>query len=226
RGNVEAVAALAGACGRRGIALATFSSDLVFDGAREVPYVEGDAPAPLAVYGRTKAEAERVALALAPRALVIRTSAFFGPWDAHNFVTRALDAIAAGRSWPAASDLTVSPTYVPDLADAALDLLIDGETGVWHLANDGAVTWAELARAAAERARLDASLVYPRTARQLGLAAARPRYSALGSERGTLMPSLDDAIARYLAHRPPPRDAPWETAPGEGTAGDALVMES
>ena len=65
---------------------------------------------------------------------MVRTSAFFGPWDKHNFVTLALEALgnAASRS-RAAGDLTVSPTYVPDLVHACLDLLIDGEAGIWHL---------------------------------------------------------------------------------------------
>ena len=74
-----------------------------------------------------------------PDALVVRTSAFFGPWDAHNFVVRTLDAIQRGEPWRAAADVVVSPTYVPDLVDATLDLLIDSERGIWHLTNDGAV---------------------------------------------------------------------------------------
>jgi dTDP-4-dehydrorhamnose reductase len=45
-----------------------------------------------------------------------------------------------------ANDVVISPTYVPDLVHASLDLLIDGEKGLWHLANNGALTWADLAR--------------------------------------------------------------------------------
>jgi dTDP-4-dehydrorhamnose reductase len=99
----------------------------------------------------------------------------------------------------AAGDLVVSPTYVPDLVNATLDLLIDGERGLWHLANDGAITWADFARRAAERAGLDASLVIAKPASALGYVASRPRYSVLGSARGRLMPSLESAIARYTA---------------------------
>ena len=94
-----------------------------------------------------------------PGALVVRTSAFFGPWDQANFVTAVVRALAAGGTFRAAEDVVVSPTYVPDLAHAGLDLLIDGAAGVWHLANAGAVTWPELARRAARRAGLDASAV-------------------------------------------------------------------
>ncbi|HVF28486.1 MAG TPA: sugar nucleotide-binding protein, partial [Pyrinomonadaceae bacterium] len=198
RENTEGPATLAAACAERGVALLTFSSDLVFDGSAREPYVERDAPAPLNVYGRSKAEAEARVTALHPSALVIRTSAFFGPWDEYNFVTGALRALAAGDHFAAADDATVSPTYVPDLVHACLDLLIDGECGVWHAANQGAFTWADVARLAARLADLDAKLIDARPTRSFNLAAPRPAYSALGSERGTLLPPLEDALSRYL----------------------------
>ncbi|MDT5293809.1 MAG: dTDP-4-dehydrorhamnose reductase [Acidobacteriota bacterium] len=199
RENTTGAAALASACASRGVALLTFSSDLVFDGTKRSPYVEGDATAPLNVYGRSKAEAERLVTEAHAGALVVRTSAFFGPWDEHNFVNHALRALAAGRAFPAAADVTISPTYVPDLVHACLDLLIDGERGVWHLANAGGVTWAELARLAAVRAGLDASFIEPRPNDSFKLPARRPAYGVLASERGTLLPALDCALARYAA---------------------------
>lgn len=201
RENATGAATLAFACANRGTALLTFSSDLVFDGAKRSPYVEQDATAPLNLYGRSKAEAERRVLEAHAGALVIRTSAFFGPWDEHNFVTQALRALAAGRAFPAADDVTVSPTYVPDLVHACLDLLVDGERGVCHLANAGSATWAELARLAAEQAGLDASLVEPHPNDSFNLPARRPAYAVLASERGTLLPSLDCALATLRSAR-------------------------
>jgi dTDP-4-dehydrorhamnose reductase len=199
RENADGPALLAGACARRGIPLVTFSSDLVFDGSAGEPYVERDPVAPLCVYGETKAEAEERVLAVLPEALVVRTSAFFGPWDEWNFVTLALRALERGEEVAAADDAHVSPTYVPALVGRTLDLLIDGETGVWHVANDGAVTWAELARLAADAAGLDASAVRPCATEDLGLAAARPRFSVLASERGGLLEPVEEALERYLA---------------------------
>jgi dTDP-4-dehydrorhamnose reductase len=201
RENALGPQVLAQRCNRHGVALMSFSSDLVFDGSKLAPYVESDAPAPLNAYGRGKLEAERQVLAHAPRALMVRTSAFFGPWDAHNFVTLALRALAQGLRWPAAHDQWVSPTYVPDLVRASLDLLLDGESGVWHLANRGAASWAELACMAAEAARLDRNLVTACAGASLGQIAARPRYSVLDSERHALMPTLADGLERYLAER-------------------------
>jgi dTDP-4-dehydrorhamnose reductase len=157
--------------------------------------------APLGVYGHSKAIAERRVLDSDPQALVIRTSAFFGPWDEHNFVTQALAALDAGRPFAAASDQIVSPTYVPDLVNVCLDLLIDRECGLWHLTNGAALSWTDLARRAAAAAGVDDALLEARTAAELGLRAPRPRNSAMSSERGLLLPSFDDALARYLRER-------------------------
>jgi dTDP-4-dehydrorhamnose reductase len=201
RVNAVGPSILAAVCRKARIRLVTFSSDLVFDGQRSRPYVESDAVNPLNMYGRTKVEAERRVLALDPSALVVRTSAFFGPWDRHNFVTRALETLEAGRAFRAAADATVSPTYVPDLVDGTLDLLIDGAAGVWHLANDGALTWAEFARLAAVAACLNPDGIHPCASRELHLPAFRPSYSVLGTERGLHLPELAQSLSRYVRDR-------------------------
>ena len=203
RENAEGPRVLAQACARRGVRLVCFSSDLVFSGAGTAPYLESDGVAPLNAYGRAKAHAERVVLAQAPDALVLRTAAFFGPWDSANFVTQGLARLRRGEPWAAATDQVVSPTYVPDLVQAALDLLIDGEAGLWHLTNAEALSWVDLARRACEHAGLDAALVRPARGIELGQSAPRPAFCALRSERGKLLPSLDDALQRYQRDREP-----------------------
>jgi dTDP-4-dehydrorhamnose reductase len=133
--------------------------------------------------------------------LIIRTSAFFGPEDTHNFVTRTLELVMRGEQVRAASDGSVSPTYVPHLVDAALDLLIDGASGIWHLANRGSVSWYELACRAASALRLPGERIVACRLADLGLPAPRPLYSVLASERGFVMPTLDEAIERYVEAR-------------------------
>ncbi len=197
RENAEGAANLAMVCADLDIPLVTFSSDLVFDGRRTRPYLESDPVAPLSVYGRSKVEAEQRVIRTAGRALVIRTAAFFGPWDRHNFLVQTLAAARLGQPLVVADDMVVSPTYVPDLVHAVLDLLIDGESGVWHLANEGCVTWAEFALLGLNRAGLDASRVYPTPTTALNFAAPRPAFSPLGSERGVLLGSLEDAVDRF-----------------------------
>src|SRR5581483_8783050 len=108
RENTEGAVQLAVACADRGIPLVTFSSDLVFDGRLGRPYLERDEPCPTCNYGKSKAEAEKGVLAKWPTALVVRTSAFFGPWDVHNFVVRGLRTLAEGDEWHVSSDRLVS----------------------------------------------------------------------------------------------------------------------
>jgi dTDP-4-dehydrorhamnose reductase len=193
RANADAPEKLARACAAAGIPFVTFSSDLVFDGSLGRAYEEGDAVNPACVYGRSKAEAERRVLAAMPGALVLRTSAFFGPWDRHNFAWHVLARLAAGESVAACDRTEVSPTYVPDLCHAALDLLIDGEKGIWHLANPGQLSWFAFARRLADGAGFDPDLVVP-----LGTAGA-PAVTALASTRGTMLRPLEDAVSEYLA---------------------------
>lgn len=191
RENATGAAVLAAACSRLGIPYVTFSSDLVFDGRLGRPYVESDPVNPTGAYGASKAEAERLVATAHADALVIRTSAFFGPWDEHNFIVATLRALASGRR-VAVADSVVSPTYVPDLVNATLDLLIDGGTGLWHLANQGMVSWFDLACRVAHAASLDRALLVP------AVAGVDPTLTALASERGALLSSLESALGRCL----------------------------
>jgi dTDP-4-dehydrorhamnose reductase len=203
RENVMGPVNLARVCLEIGIRLVTFSSDLVFNGELPDSYTENHLKSPLNVYGQSKAECEEQVLQLNPDALIIRTSSFFGPWDDYNFVTQTLKNLARKQQVHALHDVRVSPTYVPDLADVTLDLLIDGETGILHLTNQGAVTWAEFAKIAAMSAsskqQLDHSLIIERRLADLNLRARRPMNSVLRSEKWALLPSLEDALTRYFS---------------------------
>jgi dTDP-4-dehydrorhamnose reductase len=207
RENVEGPTVLAETCAESGIRLLTFSSDLVFDGAKDDAYLESDEPNPLNAYGAGKHASEVAVLGRWPEALVVRTAAFFGPWDRYNFVTQTLQALQRGTRWRAADDQWVSPTYVPHLVHASLDLLIDGAQGLWHLANQGEVSWFQLARDAARAAGLDTGLVEPVPTAALPLRAARPRRVPLASERGYLLPPLDAALRAYFGDVAPERIA-------------------
>lgn len=197
RENVAGAEVLARACAAARVSLLTFSTDLVFDGAQHEPYVESAAARPLGVLGRSKLEAEQRVLHALPEALVVRTGALFGPWDEHNFVTVALRTLATRRPFAAAADVVVSPTYLPDLVDASLDLLVDAASGIWHLANDGSLSWSALARRAGAAARIETSSLIECGIAALGLRAVRPRFSVLQSERGRLLPSFESGLARY-----------------------------
>jgi dTDP-4-dehydrorhamnose reductase len=129
-------------------------------------------------------------LAAGGRALVIRTSAFFGPWDRYNFAWHVAGALARGETVRACSRTRVSPTWVPDLCHVALDLLIDGETGLWHLANDGEISWYDFARRVAEGSGLDPDLVVRDDSPE-------ETSTALTSRRGILLRSFDSALDEF-----------------------------
>jgi dTDP-4-dehydrorhamnose reductase len=197
--NTDGPRNLALMCEKYGVKLMTFSSDLVFDGRTKVHYFEDDITGPLNVYGESKAMAEHYVTEACPSSLIIRTSAFFGPWDKYNFAYSVMDSLRKNLHYLADDDLFISPTYVPDLANACLDLLIDDEKGIWHLANAGSVSWADLAREIAARSRHKQNLIIPRSSIDMNYKAMRPKYSVLKSGKGELLPSLENAIDRFVS---------------------------
>ena len=198
RANVTGPEMLAKACKLHGIPLVTFSSDLVFDGQLGRSYVEPDTPAPACEYGRSKAEAEARLMAIDADALIVRTSAFFGPWDRHNFLFNTVERLKRGEDVFASEKTIVSPTYVPDLVHASLDLLLDEEKGIWHLTNKGAISWHDLARAVADMAKLDSRRI-------IALEQDGPADTSLTSKRGVLLRPLDRAIEDFVQFSEPLR---------------------
>jgi dTDP-4-dehydrorhamnose reductase len=196
--NATGPSLLATICGKHGLQLMTFSSDLVFDGNKKSPYLETDTVMPLNIYGSSKAEGEKLILNADPSALVIRSSTFFGPCDYDNFVYKLLNSLRMGKIVYTLPDVSISPTYMPDLAGAALDLLIDEEKGIWHISNDGIVTWAGFAEYIAERAGYKNDMIRKGTLNDIGWKARRPVYSVLQSEKGLKLPTLHNALERYF----------------------------
>jgi dTDP-4-dehydrorhamnose reductase len=188
--NTTGAELLAAACHKRGIQFVTFSSDLVFDGQLGRAYVEPDPTSPTCVYGQSKADAEDRVMAIDPQALIVRTSSFFGPWDRHNFLWGTLNRLTKGEEVHASDNAVVTPTYVPDLVHATLDLLLDGEHGIWHLVNNGSISWHGLAREVAERGGLDVRLV-----RDSG---GDKADTSLATSRGQLLRPLDGALDDFM----------------------------
>lgn len=187
------------ACAAQGAQFLTFSSDQVFAGESAAPYTELGTPSPVNAYGRARWQAERRVLDACPGALVVRSSGLFGVREGSDFLSEALGTLQGGGQVHLDHDHRFSPTYLPDLVHASLDLLIDGESGVWHLVNQGESTWAELVGTLAERLGLSRQQVRPLSAlpsRQV----LRPRYSVLGSAHGQLLPSLGQALNHYCTH--------------------------
>ncbi|ADV65971.1 family 1 glycosylhydrolase [Deinococcus maricopensis] len=201
RHTAVGLAVLARACEANGVHLLTFSSDQVFGGDRTSPYQEHDAAHPVNRYGRARREAEWQVLAYHPGTLVVRSSAaLFGASGRQDLLGMALRTLRAGGTLFMDDQHRFSPTYLPDLVHTSLDLLIDGERGTWHLTNAGETSWADLTRMLADATGAPADAVQAVPTEQLGWVAPRPRYSAMSSGRGNLMPKLSHALERYLAN--------------------------
>ncbi|MGI8636622.1 MAG: SDR family oxidoreductase, partial [Segetibacter sp.] len=189
---------LSAACQKFGVQFVTYSSDLVFDGKKNNPYLESDLVAPLNIFGQSKVMAEENVLENDPDALIIRTGAFFGPWDKLNFVHEALKSFARQQHFLAPNDVVISPTYVPDIVNTTLDLLIDKANGIWNISNKGSISWAMLAFEVAQRSGYNPKYFKPVTLSEMNFIASRPAYSVLATEKGFELPSLDNALDRFF----------------------------
>jgi dTDP-4-dehydrorhamnose reductase len=129
--------------------------------------------------------------------LILRSGSFFSPHDTKSFAVQLLRELQDGRRPAAATDVLISPVYVPDLADAALDLLIDAEAGIWHVTNTGALTWLELARELATAANCDGDRVVEKSASEIWKA-PRPPAIELGSDRGPQLSEIRSAVQRFV----------------------------
>lgn len=189
---------LSAVCNKFGIQFVTYSSDLVFDGKKNNPYLESDFVSPLNIFGKSKALAEENVLNNNPDALIIRTGAFFGPWDRLNFVHHALKSFANYQEFSAPVDVTISPTYVPDLVNTSLDLLLDEESGIWNISNKGSISWAMFAYEIAARSGFNPKNFKPLTLSEMNFIANRPAYSVLTTEKGFELPCLSNALDRFF----------------------------
>ncbi len=179
--NATAVGELSDLTKAIGARLVTFSTDYVFDGTKEGPYVETDDPNPINAYGRTKLEGEQLALGASQETLVIRTSWLLSGTHP-NFAATMLRLLAAGPV-TVVDDQHGRPTFVDDLAAGTLEALEAGATGILHLVNAGTTTWYDLAREIADLVGLDADRVQPATTDDFPRPARRPANSVLESVR-------------------------------------------
>jgi dTDP-4-dehydrorhamnose reductase len=154
-----------------------YSSDYVFDGSKQEPYVESDPTSPLGVYGRTKLEGEQQLR----DGWIVRSSWLFGS-TGHNFVRTMLRLGAERDEVAVVGDQRGSPTYVGHLAEATRGVL-ELPYGTYHVAAAGDCTWADFAEAIFEDAGLDCHVRRITTA-EFGAPAPRPAYSVLRSEQG------------------------------------------
>ena len=159
-----------------------FSTDFVFNGRKSSPYTEEDTTDPLCVYGSSKLAGEHVLLEQgSPNICIIRTAWLFGP-GRKNFVSTILDKAKTVSPLKVVHDQIGSPTYTPDLAEAAVNLADLRASGLFHVVNGGQASWCELASEAVHLANISTQVQAITTA-DWPQKALRPAYSVLDSGR-------------------------------------------
>ena len=148
--NSDGAAILARLCAEAKIPLIHISTDYVFNGSKNVPYVEDDEIDPLNVYGVSKAEGERAIRGLLREHVILRTS-WVCSSTGRNFVRTMLRLAESRNELSVVDDQRGAPTFATDIADAigviSKHLLNgDGAYGTYHLAGSGETTWCEFAR--------------------------------------------------------------------------------
>jgi dTDP-4-dehydrorhamnose reductase len=187
--NGEAPAVLAEICAEKKARFIHISTDYVFDGEKHDPYTEEDEARPISVYGESKREGERRALAANDQALVVRVSWVFGP-DRPSFVDWAIGQAREREEVKAIADKWATPTYTLDLGAWLKPLITGGNvSGILHLANAGECSWQEYAQWALESCRAEG---VPLKARKIGaqtlaemksFIAKRPVHSVLSTAK-------------------------------------------
>jgi dTDP-4-dehydrorhamnose reductase len=193
---------VAAACEEVGARLVYLSTDYVFDGRGQRPYLEHDPVAPLSAYGRSKWFGEQAVRECCRRAYIIRTQWIYGA-AGRNFVDTMLSLGAKGDPLRVVNDQRGCPTYARDLAQGIFAVLqAEPGFGTYHLSSRGDATWFEFAREVFQLACLTVDLSpcetseYPRPA-------PRPAYGVLRNYHceltmGDPMPAWQDGLSRYL----------------------------
>lgn len=197
------------------------STDYVFSGkpfleeGKPRAYREDDPTGPTGVYGKTKAEGERLLMAAAPASVIIRTAWLYGK-HGNNFVYTMLRLMKEREAIGVVADQRGTPTWAYDLAQAILYLIAlsghsEGDVwppaGIYHYTNEGETTWYDFAREIYRLGRQYGIItrncdIKPLTTDQYPTKARRPAYSVLSKEKikalGLSVPPWQESLARFI----------------------------
>lgn len=206
--NAKAPEYLAAAVAKRGGYLVQVSTDYVFDGTNHTPYTEDEATCPNSVYGSTKLEGEKLAMAACANTMIIRTAWLYSTFG-NNFVKTM---IRLGQEKPELGvifDQIGTPTYAGDLATAIMAAINHGIVpGIYHFSNEGVISWYDFTKAIHRIAGITSCHVKPLHTTEYPTPAARPHYSVLDKTKikqtyGIEIPyweeSLEKCVAKLLA---------------------------
>jgi len=191
--------------GEVGASVVYISTDYVFDGAKQAPYVETDRECPLNVYGASKVAGEQLVRIFNPRHYVVRSTGLYGSkasGKGHTFPRKMLQLAEEKSEVTVVNDQFCTPTYTHDLAEQLIDLVETENFGTFHMTNEGSCSWFELTRHIFDLAKVKTPLL-PVSSSAFPSTVKRPSYSvlenahlkALGLNR---MPHWKDSVSAYL----------------------------
>ncbi|OPF19127.1 dTDP-4-dehydrorhamnose reductase [Microcystis aeruginosa KW] len=176
------------------------STDYVFDGRKNTPYLETDLTNPLGVYGQSKLRGEEEIKTVNSQAIILRTAWVYGSYGKSNFVKTMLRLGKEREELKVVVDQLGSPTWSKDIAAAITQLLIndDNPAGIYNFTNSGVASWFDLTKAIFEEAKISGiplkiQRVIPITTAEYPTPAVRPAYSVLSSQK----------ISQQLGYIPP-----------------------
>jgi dTDP-4-dehydrorhamnose reductase len=212
--NAIAPAIMAQECRQIGATLLHVSTDYVFDGKKNTPYLEVDSPNPLSVYGKSKLAGEAAIAQACQSHIILRTAWVYGTYGKSNFVKTMLRLGKEREEIRVVADQVGSPTWAQDIAQVIAKLILHSDktgevtTGIYHFTNSGVASWYDFAIAIFEQARklgfpLKIRQVVPITTAEYPTPAKRPAYSVLSGQKisailGTHPPYWRDSLRQML----------------------------
>lgn len=177
------------------------STDYVFDGNTNKPYVETDNTCPQSVYGTTKLNGEKAVMEITDKYYITRTAWLYG--DGNNFVKTMLRVAKERDTLTVVNDQYGSPTSALELARMILHIVDTKDYGIYHATCEGVTTWYEFARKIFELADVTVNLLPVTTEEYTAAIAKRPAYSVLenaklNSQGSYRMKQWEDALVEYM----------------------------
>ena len=203
--NHLAVENLAKICKDKQLTLIHISTDYVFDGCQNIPYIEKVQTTPLGIYGATKLAGEKAVIASGCNYLIIRTSWLYSSFG-NNFVKTMRRLTAERDSLNVVFDQVGTPTYAADLASAILEIISNdkwqGNNGIYHFSNEGVCSWfdfaVEIAKISGNRCNIK-----PCHSDEFPSKVKRPNYSVLDKTKfktafGVDIPYWKDSLEKCI----------------------------
>jgi dTDP-4-dehydrorhamnose reductase len=171
-------------CSEIGARFVQISTDYVFSGNREVPWLEESSPCPINTYGESKARCEELIFdALPNSSLIIRTSWLYGGIEKGFPVSIRKLLLSNNDTLRVVNDQIGQPTFIGEFADHLASLTLSNETGLLHCSNTGQTTWFDFAVLIAQSLGISSTRITPTSSSEGIRKAARPSYSVLSNEK-------------------------------------------